>query len=250
MKKVKEKIEMEQKEKRRRDYKKKSVGVITERDKLACKWVCEQGAMTVDQLWRAVWWNQDSRSAKLAYRRILFLTRSGHLQKIRTKNSRKSYYKATKLGYGLALEKGITPLRAPAEAELMHTDGLTEMRIAVLKSGRFESGTRFWRTDRVLEIDPGFPKERFYGHIPDAIWVTAAGKKIAIEYERTRKSITRVRQKIEAFSREMARVDREFDMVLWVITPGVEVMIGKLLVNHPNQITRSLDGFLKELEQS
>jgi hypothetical protein len=48
----------------------------------------------------------------------------------------------------------------------------------------------------------------------------------------------------------MARVDREFDMVLWVITPGVEVMIGKLLVNHPNQITRSLDGFLKELEQS
>jgi hypothetical protein len=65
------------------------------------------------------------------------LTRSGHLQKIRTKDSRKAYYKATRLGYELASEKGIAPLRAPAEAELLHTDGLTEMHIAVLKSGRF-----------------------------------------------------------------------------------------------------------------
>ena len=30
-------------------------GVVTERDTVAMRWVCEQGAMSVDQLWRAVW---------------------------------------------------------------------------------------------------------------------------------------------------------------------------------------------------
>ncbi len=29
-------------------------GVLTARDRIACRWVCEQGVMTVDQLWRAV----------------------------------------------------------------------------------------------------------------------------------------------------------------------------------------------------
>ena len=38
-------------------------GVVT--DRLACRWICESGVMTVEQLWRAVGWSPESNSATL-----------------------------------------------------------------------------------------------------------------------------------------------------------------------------------------
>lgn len=226
-------------------------GVITEREKQACQWICEQGAMTVDQLWRAVWSRAELTTGNYVYRRIAFLEKTGFLAKIRTSKSRKTFFKATRRGHEIASELGLAPLHAPREGEITHTEGLTEIRLAVIKAGRLDiHGEYAWRTDRVLNIDPQFHRERFYQHLPDAIWRTASGKKIAIEYERTRKSPTRVRQKIEAFSREMSRSDREFDMVLWITTPGVEVMVRGLILNHPNHVIRSMNEFMSELNHS
>src|SRR5579885_3051500 len=71
-------------------------GVITERDRVACRWVCEQGVMSVDQLWRAVWWSPESNSPRYAYDRVSFLERAGFLQGVRTAYSLKTYLKATR----------------------------------------------------------------------------------------------------------------------------------------------------------
>lgn len=225
-------------------------GVVTERDAQACRFVCEQGAMTVEQLWRAVWWSNASRSPRYAYQRVLFLERSGFLEPIRSPFSLKTYFKGTRAAQELAGSSaqgsGLIPLSAPSITEIPHVDGLTELRLSTHRAGRSVD----WRTDRVLVIDPSFPKERFYGHIPDAIWVTASGRRVAVEYERTRKGTARVRQKVEAFTRELARPDRVFDLVLWIATAATLSELQTVLAVHPEQQLRTMDQFLSELKTS
>jgi hypothetical protein len=203
--------------------------------------------MTADQLYRAVWWSPESRSGTYAYNRIGFLSRAGFLKGDRTSYSLKIYYKATKLAHDAASEivsgDTIIPLHHPKESETLHTDGLTELRLAVLRAGR---GTR-WQADRSLAIDASFPRERFYGHIPDAIWTTPSGKRVAVEYERTRKGIARVRAKVEAFARELARPDRVFDRVLWVGEGGALSTLRVVLSSRPEQMLRTREEFLSEI---
>ncbi|MBI4129595.1 hypothetical protein HY464_02790 [Candidatus Peregrinibacteria bacterium] len=225
-------------------------GVVTSRDRLACRWVCEQGAMTVDQLWRAVWWSETSNSPRYAYDRVAFLTRAGFLSGIRTAYNLKTYFKATRAAHELAGTAGegvsLIPLHAPAIGEIGHADGLTELRLAVQ---RFQ-GEASWRSDRVLVMDPAFARERFYSHVPDAIWTTPRGARIAVEYERTRKTISRLRLKVETFSREMVRSDRAFDRVLWVGVPGTMAALTQALASHPGQTLRTMDQFISELRGS
>jgi hypothetical protein len=225
-------------------------GVITRRDALACRWVCEQGVMTVDQLWRAVWWSPESNSPRYAYDRVSFLERAGMLAGVRTAYSLKTFFKATKAAQEAAGTAGegmsLIPLHAPAINEIGHADGMTELRLAVQ---RFQP-TALWRTDRVLVIDPTFPRERFYSHVPDAIWTTPKGSRIAVEYERTRKTASRLRLKVEAFSRELARPDRAFDRVLWVGVPGTLPGLTAALAAHPGQTLRTMDQFISELKSS
>ena len=231
---------------------KRKGGVLTDRDRLACKWVCEQGVMTVDQLWRAVWWNPESSSPRYAYDRVAFLERSGFLQPLRTPYSLKTYFKATKQGQeaALALENkegvamSLVPLHSPPLNEIAHSDGLTELRLRVEK----QQSEATWKSDRVLMIDPSFPRERFYSHVPDAIWTTPKGSRIAVEYERTRKTKSRLRLKIETFSREVARPDRAFDRVLWIGVPGTMQILTDALKNHPGQTLRTMDQFFLELK--
>jgi hypothetical protein len=204
--------------------------------------------MTVDQLWRAVWWSPDSNSPRYAYDRISFLERAGFLQGVRTAYSLKTYFKATKRAQELAGTAGegqtLIPLHAPALTEIGHSDGVTELRLAILKS----QPEADFRPDRVLVIDPSFPRERFYSHVPDAIWTTPKGSRVAIEYERTRKTLSRLRAKVEAFSREIARSDRAFERVLWIAVPGTQSVLTQALASHPGQILRTMDLFCSELK--
>lgn len=243
----------EKKIKARGTNSKKRAGVVTDRDKIACRFVCEQGVMTVEQLWRAVWWNPESNSPRYAYDRVLFLERAGFLKGVRTSFNLKTYFKATKMAQELAMTCGegvsLIPLHAPPVTETGHSDGMTELRLAVAKAGRLAQPiSESWKTDRVLAIDPSFPRERFYKHLPDAIWVTPSGKRIAVEYERTRKVVSRLRLKVEAFAREMVRPDRAFDIVLWIGVPGTMSVLKQVLETHPEQRLRTLGEFLGELK--
>ncbi len=231
-----------------KEGKRKVAGVITPRDVKACLWVCEQGCMTVDQIWRAVWWSDASRGPRYAYERVLFLERAGYLSRVTTNHSLKSYFRATRAAQELAGASGETqgyvPLASPPINEIPHADMLTELRLSVLKAKKCVS----WKPDRVLVVDPSFPKERLYGIVPDALWITQSGKRIAVEYERTRKGVSRVRLKVEALSREIVRVDRIIDVVLWVAAPGAYQDLQGILQTHPGQLLRTADQFTSELE--
>lgn len=204
--------------------------------------------MTVDQLWRAVWWSDASRGPRYAYERVLFLERAGYLDRVATDHSLKFYFRATRQGQELVgtsdEAQGMVPLASPAINEIPHADRLTEIRLSVLRAGKIAS----WKTDRVLAIDATFPRERFYRLIPDALWTTPSGKRIAVEYERTRKGVARVRTKVEALSREIARPDRAIDLVLWVAERGAYQDLESVLSTHPAQRLRTFHQLVTELE--
>ena len=241
--------EQKQEIKKKQSFKKERVkGVVTERDLLALRWISEQGAMTVDQLWRAVWWSDQTRGPRYAYERVLFLERAKFLEKVKTPYSLKSYFKARKRAYNLLSTKTegvrcIPTARTPLN-ETLHVDGLTEIRLAAIRSGK----VRDWVTDRMLLADPTFPRERFEITVPDAIWTTQeSGRRIAVEYERTRKGRSRVKAKVDAYERELTRPDRMIDLVLWVAAPGSYQDLKAVLTNHPHHQLRTLSQFISEV---
>lgn len=240
--------EIESKKEIKKIKKERVRGVVTERDLEALRWICEQGIMTVDQLWRAVWWNDQTRGPRYAYERVLFLERARFLEKVKTPYSLKSYFRARKRAYNLLSTRGqgVTLIPTPKTPinETLHVDGLTEMRLAVLRSGKHGN----WIPDRVLRINPNFPRERFEVTVPDAIWTTKEShRRIAVEYERTRKGRSRVKAKVDAYERELTRSDRMVDLVLWVAAPGSYQDLKAVLVNHPQHQLRTLSQFLLEL---
>ncbi len=223
-------------------------GVVTQRDVIAMRWVSEQGVMTVDQLWRAVWMTDIAKESRYAYVRVSFLERAGFLEKLKTPFYQQSHYRLTHQGHSFISGKVVDtliPSQKTPLLEIPHVHVLTEMRLAAQRANKSKS----WRTDRMLAIDATFPKERLDVTLPDAIWITQeTGRKIALEYERTQKSRSRVRYKVDALSREMARPDRLFDLVLWIAEPGAYQNLKSILGNHPNQRLRQLDQFLVELK--
>lgn len=186
---IENKTGQEKEQETKKIRKEKIKGVVTERDLEAIRWICEQGVMTVDQLWRAVWWSDQTRGPRYAYERVLFLERSGFLEKVKTPYSLKAYFRARKRAYNLLSTRGqgVTLIPTPKTPinETLHADGLTEMRLAVLRSGKLGN----WIPDRVLRIDPSFPRERFEITVPDAIWSTKeSGSRIETTSQSFKKS--------------------------------------------------------------
>lgn len=225
--------------------------VVVDKDVLCCQWICEQGAMTVDQLHRAVWGRGgESKCSRYAYERVQFLEREKFLEAVRTSYSLKSFFRPTKKAQEIVSVRGdgvsIVPVTLVPTNEIPHVDILTELRLALIRADRVES----WKTDRMLLLDSEFPKSRFEVSIPDVIWTTKDSKRrIAVEYERSRKGRRRTLVKVEALSRELARADRAFDMVLWIAAPGAYSDLAATLKNHPDQQLRKLNEFLEEIGQ-
>ena len=84
--------------------------------------------------------------------------------------------------------------------------------------------------------------------MPDALWITKSGKRVAIEFERTRKGITRIRKKVEGLDQELNRSDRAFDVVLWVSIDGAYRDLKCAIGARDTQTLRTVAEFLKELK--
>ncbi len=131
----------------------------------------------------------------------------------------------------------------PPISQLFHVQHLTDLRLLISKYGKLST----WKSERTLLIDPLFPKQRFREHLPDALWVNPGGQRILIEYERARKSSPRVRRKVEAYSREIARIDRFMDHVLWIVEPERLGLFRQVVRGEENQTIRTMDEFQTEL---
>ena len=173
-------------------------GVVTDRDAEALLWVLHQGVMTVDQLFRAVYRTSPSQSPRHAYARVKFLEQFGSLVSLKSAHRKDRFLKITKLGQSYLFSQNIQNVTrvpsVPSNSEIPHAEILTKIRVAIQESGKHGEGF-WWRGECLLSEDDAFPKERFGSLMPDAIWVTKSSRRVAIEFERARKGITRVRKK-------------------------------------------------------
>jgi hypothetical protein len=158
-------------------------GVITERDLQALSWVISQGVMTVDQIYRAIYSSRDVGSSRHAYRRVQFLVDAGYLTAVTAAHKKDRFLKATKRAQHLLEVKSVPDvtrmLHVPTLAEIPHAEVLTEIRIAIAKAGKHGDGL-WWRSEGSLLEDESFPAARFRDLMPDALWITKSGKRVAI----------------------------------------------------------------------
>lgn len=226
-------------------------GVVTDRDTRALSWVIEQGVMTVDQIFRAVYASETTKSSCYAYKRVRFLEDSKFLVSVSSPDRKERFLKASRHAQKLLSAKGVEgvtrTLNTPTLSEIPHASVLTEIRIEILKSGKHGVG-QWWRSEGSLLEDDSFPSARFRDLMPDAVWVTKSGKRVAIEFERTRKGITRIRKKVEGLDLELNRSDRVIDLVLWVaVDGGVTRDLKSAIGTRDTQELRTVDEFLREL---
>jgi hypothetical protein len=220
---------------------------VTPKDLKALQLVCDQGAVTLDQLWSFVWKVDDSASKKYAYSRTQTLIDHGLLRVTYAPLTRYRFLLSTAKGRNTVASATHKPVpdHCPRPAELLHAERLTDIRLLLTRSRRLQD----WQSDRVLVLNQVFPKDRFREYLPDAVWVNHKGARVFVEYERTQKSKTRVQQKVEAYTREIARADRFADHVLWICEPPSLPSITKAVNGNSKHTVRSYIDFKTELEQ-
>jgi hypothetical protein len=218
---------------------------LTDRDLTALELVCEQGTVTLEQLWHAIWKVPGSDSKKYTYTRIQALVSAGFLCQLHVPFKRARFFTATALGRKTVqnTRHKSMPTHLPPVVEFLHTERLTDIRLALQRSGRIQH----WLTDRMLVRSPNFPRDRFRSYIPDALWVSPTNARVLVEYERSHKGLPRLRRKVEAFSREMSRTDRFMDHVLWICEPERMPELKKAVGSDTRHTVRTFQEFQNEL---
>jgi hypothetical protein len=218
---------------------------LTERELRAIQLACEQGVVTAEQLWHAVWKGQKQVTKNYTYKRLKRLLKCQVLDAYKSPINRRLYFAAAPLGrLHLEAARGIrAPEYIPPSIQFRHAERLTDIRLAIERAGRLAS----WATDQMLLIHPSFPRDRFRGYVPDALWVTPTKSRVLVEYERAYKGPARLRQKVEAFSREMARADKFMDHVLWIGEEDRAVELRKVISGDNRHTVRTFSEFEAEL---
>ena len=226
-------------------------GVVMSRDIEAVRLVLEMGAITVEQAYQLVWKIDGSKGSRYAEDRMLFLTRSQFITRVKTPYSKRYFYKGTRQGLDLVQSQCpdfcLTTLAPVSIPEIPHVDGLTNLRAAIKMSGRFKEGVKWWQSDRELRVDPIFPKERMWDAIPVALWITKSGRRIAVEFERTRKGSTRLLAKVTRLDQELNQADSAFDLILWVSSPGAAADLKRVINGRAKHEFRLMPDMMAEL---
>lgn len=217
---------------------------LTENDLSCLKWIGEQGTVTLEQLGRGLGTKWLERGWRYFYRRAEFWKHQRLVRIIRAEKGRQLYFSLSERGRRQVSDAtGCVVPPPPSPAELIHTLRLTEFRIAAERADRVKE----WVSDRFVPLLPDFPKNRLAEFHPDALWVTKAGTRILIEYERTWKTLKRRTEKARAFAREMAMTDRFMDRVVWVAEPAALKMVTEICASFTNQFVFGVESFLQEL---
>ena len=226
-------------------------GVVMSRVIDAVRLVLEMGVVNVDQAYRLIWWKDGSRGSRQAEKRMLFLERSQFITRVQTPYSKRCFYKGTRQGLDLVQSQCsdfcLTTLAPVSIPEVPHVDGLTNLRAAIKMSGRFKDGIKWWQSDRELRVDPNFPSVRMWDAIPDALWITKSGRRIAVEFERTRKGSTKLLAKVTRLDQELNRSDSAFDLILWVSSPGAAPDLKRVIHGRANHEFRLLPDMMTDL---
>ena len=217
--------ERERKERGRRPRGKRGIR-LTEREVAALEFLLDQKFGSTEQVYRAIWKGQASKSSKYAWDRLSLLEHHGFVRSIRVHTRAALYYLVTPQGVrALELQKPhafmLPPPRNIHYQEFEHDDRVTECRLWLQEKGLALA----WKSERRLlaELLQDAQENRrdslkfiAKGRLPDAVFQFQDGHLRAFELELTPKSKSRYRAKVLEYVQKIEAKQVDYIGVLFL----------------------------------
>lgn len=196
---------------------------VTDRDLEIIEFICEMKFASLEDVFEKFFKNNlDGSSAKndlWARKRLLQLEQSKFLTSHKLHQEKTPYYTATLKGYyaltNLNPEKLICkPVGGLDVRNYAHDKLVLKCRLALETQKKIKS----WTSDRKLKTFSDLSGGLSANHIPDGIFESSAGEKIAFELEIARKAKSRYQDKVSKYVSHMRsnETSRKFENVLYV----------------------------------
>lgn len=200
--------------------------LLTSRDYEIITFVCEMKFASLEDIFEKFFKKlkdgSESKSLWWARERVTELYKHGYINRIYSFNERKAYYLGTKKGY-YELIKGypaVVPTR-PVESINFNTFTHDKLLLSLRLKMENQSKCSKWISDRTLSQFPELCPSIDKSYLPDAIYTTPSGEKIAFELEISRKTKKRYREKVQSYVKCL-RLNKDslsiFKKVIFLVT--------------------------------
>ena len=172
--------------------------ILQDRDYEVMKYILEQKFLSREQITN--WFYKSQGISKVRLWKLMF---SGYLKKEPTALSSKDHFLITGLGLRALAERGVNGIRPASSIDIRfysHDRTVTDMRLLFENIGL----ARDWKSERVLKAEIGSLKK-----VPDGMFLSPAGKRIAFELELAPKENSRYKKILAGYQ----DVDRVFYVV-------------------------------------
>lgn len=178
--------------------------LLTPRDYEIITFVCEMKFASLEDIYekffRKLKDGSESKSLWWARERITELYKHGYLNRIYSFNERKAYYLGTKKGYYELIRSypAVIPTR-PVESINFNTFEHDKLLLSLRLKMEKQNECSKWISDRTLSQFPELCPSIDKSYLPDAIYTSQSGEKIAFELEISRKAKKRYKDKIQSY---------------------------------------------------
>lgn len=171
--------------------------ILQDRDHEVLRYILEQKFLSRDQIIRWLYKSKD------ANKRLWEIGLAGYIKKGPIALNSKDHFLITTLGMRALAERGVNGIRPASSIDIrcyFHDRTVTDIRILFEDIGLAKD----WKSERVLKAEIGSLKK-----VPDGVFLSPAGKRIAFELELVPKENSRYKKILAGYQ----NVDRVFYVV-------------------------------------
>lgn len=191
----------------------KSLIILTNRDFEIIKFILEMKYSSVEDIhhrfFKINYLGMESLTNRAAYRRLQLLEENGYLISARNFIVNEKIYLATPKSYYLLMNNSPSevfisyPLKKIDHRTFDHDHMLVQIRQKLESTEKVNS----WMSDRYLKFKTEFNDLSSLNIVPDAVYKTIDGQKVALELELTLKSKERYRTKIKTVVEYLRKIE-------------------------------------------
>lgn len=191
----------------------KSQMILTNRDFEIIKFILEMKYSSVEDIYyrffKINFLGIESLTNRAAYRRLQLLEENGYLTSARNFIVNEKIYLATPKAYYLMLNNSNSdlfisyPLKKIDHRTFDHDHMLVQIRQNLESAEKVSC----WMSDRFLKTKPEFNELSSLNIVPDAVYTTLEGTKVALELELTQKAKDRYRTKIKSIVEYLRKIE-------------------------------------------
>jgi hypothetical protein len=217
---------------------------LSERDRGVLVLLAEFGFVLHRQIWKKFW--ADSKNGIAAYNRLGVLVKVGLVECVTVPTVREKFYALTKEGVAVAQLKHphALPRNRPPITMAVHQVALLDVRFMLE-----ENGVTDWMVGEVLKnphAGTGQDHNKRDYHVPDATYTSRKGVRVALEYDRTRRSASRIRERLWFYSK-LCEFPELLGGLVYIVEPHLFEIYDKILKSQ--SVARPKKVLLKTVDQ-